>query len=143
MGVHLRPRTCGRILATNRVLYNLDKPKGQFKERREMPFAASRRHLFWTADVRYVDDHKLGGRAYVVSVLENHSRALLASALTRTQDLASYLSVLYAAVERYGSPEALVTDVAGSSGPGRPGPSTRPSGSERRRSSGAGRGSRI
>src|SRR5215216_772357 len=28
----------------------------------------------------------------------------------RTQDLASYLSVLYAAVERYGSPEALVTD---------------------------------
>ncbi len=78
-----------------------------------MPFAASRRHQFWTADVRYVDDHKLGGRAYVVSILENHSRALLASALARTQDLASYLSVLYAAVERYGSPEALVTDGGG------------------------------
>jgi transposase len=31
VGVHLRPRTCGRILATNRVLYNLDKPKGPFK----------------------------------------------------------------------------------------------------------------
>jgi putative transposase len=78
-----------------------------------MPFAASRRHQFWTADVRYIDDHRLGGRAYVVSVLENHSRAILASALTRTQDLASYLSVLYAAVERYGSPEALVTDGGG------------------------------
>ena len=78
-----------------------------------MPFAATRRHQFWTADVRYVDDHKLGGRAYVVSVLENHSRAILASAVTRTQDLASYLSVLYAAVERYGSPEALVTDGGG------------------------------
>jgi hypothetical protein len=46
-------------------------------------------------------------------VLDNHSRAVLASALTRTQDLASYLSVLYAAVERYGSPEALVTDGGG------------------------------
>jgi hypothetical protein len=48
-------------------------------------------------DVRYLKGHKLGGRAYVISVLANHSRAVLSSALTRTQDLASYLSVLYAA----------------------------------------------
>jgi putative transposase len=113
IGVHLSPRTCGRILATNRALYGLDKPRGPSKEPREMPFAAARRHQFWTADVRYVDDHKLGGRAYVISILENHSRAILASALTRTQDLASYLAVLYAAIERYGSPEALVTDGGG------------------------------
>ena len=46
----------------------------------------------------------------MVAILENHSRAILASAVTRPQDLASYLSVLYAAVERYGSPEAMVTD---------------------------------
>ena len=75
-----------------------------------MPFAARRRHQYWTADVRYVKGHKLGGRASVVSVVDNHSRAILSSALTHTQDLASYLSVLYAAVERYGSPEALVRD---------------------------------
>jgi len=78
-----------------------------------VPFQATRRHQFWSADVRYIDDHKLGGRAYVISVLDNHSRAVLSSAVTRTQDLASYLSVLYAAVERYGSPEALVTDGGG------------------------------
>ena len=113
VGVHLSPRTCGRILATNRVLYGLDRPKGLVKEKREMPFAAIRRHQFWTADVRYIDDHNLGCRAYVISILENHSRAILASAVTRTQDLASYLSVLYAAVERNGSPEALVTDGGG------------------------------
>jgi putative transposase len=113
LGIHLSPRTCGRILALNRELYGLGKPKGPVKEKREMPFAATRRHQFWTVDVRYVDDHGLGGRAYVVSVMDNHSRAILASALTRTQDLASYLSVLYAAVERYGSPEALVTDGGG------------------------------
>ncbi|MBA2713183.1 MAG: helix-turn-helix domain-containing protein [Rubrobacteraceae bacterium] len=75
VGIHLSPRTCGRVLALNRELYGLDKPKGPVKEKREMPFAASRRHQFWTADVRYVDDHRLGGRAYVVSILDNHSRA--------------------------------------------------------------------
>jgi len=68
-----------------------------------MPFAARRRHQYWTSDVRYID-HELGSRAYVVSVMVNHSRYILLSALTRSQDLSSYLAVLYAAVERYGSP---------------------------------------
>jgi len=113
IGIHLSPRTCGRILALNRELYSLEKPKGPAKEKKAMPFAARRRHQFWSADIRYVDDNALGGRAYVISILDNHSRAILSSALTRTQDLASYLSVLYAAVERYGSPEALVTDGGG------------------------------
>ena len=113
IGIHLSPRTCGRILALNRELYGLEKPKGPVKEKREMPFATRRRHQFWSADVRYVDNGRVGGRAYVISVLDNHSRAVLSSAVTRTQDLASYLSVLYAAVERYGSPEALVTDGGG------------------------------
>ena len=112
-GIHLSPRTCGRILALNRELYGLEKPKGPVKEKKEMPFAARRRHQYWSADIRYVDDHGLGGRSYIISVLDNHSRAILSSAVTRTQDLASYLSVLYAAVERYGSPEALVTDEGG------------------------------
>lgn len=113
IGIHLSPRTCGRILATHREIYDLEKPKGPLKEKKEMPFAATRRHQYWTTDVRYVDEHKLGGRAYIISVMDNHSRCILASALTRTQDLASYLSVLYAAVEKYGSPEALVTDGGG------------------------------
>ena len=113
IGIHLSPRTCGRVLALNRELYGLEKPKGPVKEKKEMPFAARRRHQFWSADVRYVDNDEVGGRAYVISVLDNHSRAILSSAVARTQDLASYLSVLYAAVERYGSPEALVTDGGG------------------------------
>jgi putative transposase len=113
VGIYLSPRSCGRILALNRKLYGLEKPKGPSEEKREMPFRATRRHQFWSADVRYIDDHELEGRAYVISVLDNHSRAILSSAVTRTQDLASYLAVLYAAVERYGSPEALVTDGGG------------------------------
>ena len=64
-----------------------------------MPFAARRRHQYWTSDVRYID-HELGGRAYVVSVMDNHSRYIHSSAFTRSQDLSSYLAVHYAAVER-------------------------------------------
>jgi len=68
-----------------------------------MPFAARRRHQYWTSDVRYID-HELGSRAYVVSVMVNPSRYILLSALTRSQDLSSYFAVLYAAVERYSWP---------------------------------------
>src|SRR5829696_8021365 len=113
LGIELSPATCGRILALNRRLYGLEKPNAGGGRKREMPFASSRRHGYWTADVRYldaVDEHLLGGRAYAISVLENHSRAILASAVSPTQDLPAFLSVLYRAVERYGSPEALVTD---------------------------------
>ena len=113
IGIHLSPRTCGRILALNRELYGLEKPKSAPRQPKAMPFATTRRHRYWTADVRYldaVDEHLLGGRAYAITVLENHSRAVLASAVSPTQDLPAFLSVLYAAVERYGSPEALVTD---------------------------------
>jgi transposase len=109
MGIHLSPRTCGRILALNRGLYGYDKAKAGRREKRLMPFASKRRHEFWTADVRYID-HRLGGNVYVISILENHSRAILASSVSRSQDLSSFLSVLYAAVGRYGSPETLVTD---------------------------------
>jgi hypothetical protein len=48
--------------------------------------------------------------------LDNHSRTILAGALTGNQDLTSYLSVLCAAVGRYGSPEELVTDGGGTFG---------------------------
>ena len=120
MGIHLSPRACGRILAVNRKLYGLNKPKRGSKEKKEMPFQSVRRHEIWSVDVRYLDHHlppgelPMGGeKVYAISVLENHSRALLASAVTTSQDLTAYLSVLYAAVERYGAPEMLVSDGAG------------------------------
>jgi putative transposase len=113
IGIHLSPRTVGRILALNHELYGLEKPKGSPRQPKAMPFASNRRHRYWTADVRYldvVDEHLLGGRAYAITVLENHSRAVLASAVSPTQDLPAFLAVLYVAVQRYGSPEVLVTD---------------------------------
>ena len=79
-----------------------------------MPFEASFRHEIWTSDVRYID-HSIPetGQAYVVSVLDNYSRAILASAVTLAQDTNAYLSVLHAAIERHGSPNKIVTDGGG------------------------------
>jgi transposase InsO family protein len=46
----------------------------------------------------------------VISILENYSRMILASAVCPKQDLNSFLAVLYSAIERYGSPETFVSD---------------------------------
>lgn len=113
MGIHLSRATCGRIMAENRLVYSLAKSQGGGESTpKVMPFASERRHEYWSADIRYIDtpEHSPGGQIYVISVLENHSRAILSSGVFRTQDLSSFLSVFYRAVERYGSPEALVTD---------------------------------
>ncbi len=114
MGIHLSRRTVGRILAANREAEGLAKPSRGRKEKRKMPFEASHRHEYWTSDVRYIKHSIPGtGQAYVLAILENHSRAILASAVTLSQDANAYLSVLHAAIERYGSPETIVTDGGG------------------------------
>jgi len=116
-GIEVGPRTVGRIMAVHRGLYGLGKPKRSPHQKKPMPFRAHERHEVWTADVRYADHNlppaELEGNAYVISVLENYSGAILASAVSRNQDTTAFLRVLYAAVERYGSPERLVTDGGG------------------------------
>lgn len=114
LGIYLSPRTCGRILAVNRRLYGLEKPKRGSKEKKEMPFQSGSRHEIWSVDVRYLEHYLPNmGKIYCISILDNHSRVLLASAVSTTQDLTAYLSVLYTAVERYGAPDVLVSDGAG------------------------------
>ncbi|MDP9224006.1 MAG: helix-turn-helix domain-containing protein [Actinomycetota bacterium] len=111
LGIDLSARTCGRILALNRKLYGLSKPIARPRDPQAMPFKATRRHQYWTVDLRYLDMHNLdGGMIYVISILDNFSRVILASALSRTQDLGAFLLVLFAAVSAFGSPEALVSD---------------------------------
>jgi putative transposase len=113
-GFELSRATCGRLLAQVREMYGYEKPKGGGGARKPMPFAASRHHEYWTADVRYLDmldeDLLAESMVYVVTILENHSRAVLASSVTRRQDLNAFLAVLYRTVQEYGPPEAFVTD---------------------------------
>ena len=110
LGIEISPRTCGRILARNRRLYGLAKPARGRKEPREMPFRARWRHQYWTVDIRYIDHSLDDERVYCISILENYSRAVLASGISRRQDLTAYLMVLYAAIRQHGAPEALVSD---------------------------------
>lgn len=112
MGIQVSPRTCGRIMARNRALYGLEKPKVAPKPKKEMPFKAQRRHEFWSIDVRYIEHHQLGFAkpVYVISILENFSRMILASILSEHQDQDAYLKVLFVALRQYGAPEAIVTD---------------------------------
>jgi hypothetical protein len=113
-GLELSPRTCGRILAHNRAVYGLPGPEKQEKTPKKMPFAARYRHQYWTVDLRYIDMHTIDGDpVYCISILENYSRAILASALSRRQDLSAFLAVFYAALAQYGSPETLVSDGGG------------------------------
>ncbi len=113
LGIRLSARTCGRILALNRKLYGLAAPVSAPREPKPMPFTAGRRHEYWTVDIRYLD-HGLGdGKVYCISILENYSRAILASGLSRSQDLTAYLMILFMAIRQHGAPEALVSDSGG------------------------------
>lgn len=114
-GIHLSPRTCGRILALHRALGAPQPAAALPHDPQPMPFAAQRRHQYWSVDIRYLDDHQLGtGKpVYAISILENFSRALLASAISPRQDLTAYLIVLRAAIEAHGAPEVLVSDSGG------------------------------
>lgn len=75
-----------------------------------MPFRAGYRHEYWSVDIRYLDHQLGGGNIYSITILENYSRAVLASAISRTQDLTAYLIVLFAAIRMHGSPQGLVSD---------------------------------
>ena len=112
-GFSLSRATCGRVLAQVREIYGYEKPKSGGAAKL-MPFAANRHHEYWTSDVRHLDmlDESLlaDGMVYTITIIENYSRAVFASSVTRRQDLNAFLAVLYRAVQEYGPPEAFVTD---------------------------------
>jgi putative transposase len=115
--IHLSQATCGRLLALNRNLYGLASPPKETtpRERKAMPFKARFRQEIWSVDVRYIEEHSLGfpEPIYLISILENYSRAILASKISRTQNQWDYLEVLFAALSTAGAPHAIVSDGGG------------------------------
>lgn len=111
MGIKLSRATCGRYLSINRSLYHLQMPRKP-RPKAEMPFRAERRQQLWSVDIRYLDMHSLKGveMVYCISILENFSRAILASAISLRQDNEAFFAVFYAAVRKHGVPEILVSD---------------------------------
>jgi transposase len=116
LGIQLSQRTCGRLLALNRSLYGIEVPKGAPRQKKEMPFKATFRHEYWSVDVRYIEEHRVPevkGPIYLISILENYSRAILASKISPTQNQWDYLEVLFAAFSAVGVPKAIVSDGGG------------------------------
>lgn len=116
IGIHLSQATCGRLLSLNRSLYGVPKPTGGAeRERKKMPFAAHFKQEIWSVDIRYIEEHNLGfpEPVYLISVLENYSRACLASKISATQNGWDYLEVLFAALSRFGAPSMIVSDGGG------------------------------
>jgi hypothetical protein len=87
IGIEVSPATCGRIMAANRHLYGLEKPQRQPRAKLEMPFKAERRHQYWSADIRSIEEHLLPDPrpVYVITIFENFSRMVLSSAISATQ----------------------------------------------------------
>lgn len=113
LGIQVSQSTCGRIMAENRQLYGMDAPIAATSSPREHPFKAAYRHHIWSVDVRYIEHHHIAeipGPFYIISVLDNFSRAMLASEIMQRQDLTAYLIVLYAAIRHHGTPTMLVSD---------------------------------
>ncbi len=110
LGIHLSTRTCGRILARNRKLYGLRGHEATPRTPQPMPFKAHWRHEYWTVDVRYLAHQLGGGTIYSLTILDNYSRLIVGSLISRTQNLRAYLHVLLSAVTEYGAPQALVSD---------------------------------
>jgi putative transposase len=112
IGIHLSPRTCGTILALHRALGAPHPATSIPHEPHPMPFAATRWHQWWSIDVRSLEDHALTDPkpVSVIAVLDNFSRAILASRPSPRQDLAAYLTVLREAIARSGVPDGIVTD---------------------------------
>jgi putative transposase len=79
MGIELSPATCARIMAANRQLYGLEQPPHEPRPKLEMPFKATRRHEYWSCDVRYIEEHLLPDPrpVYSITVFENFSRGVI------------------------------------------------------------------
>jgi transposase InsO family protein len=116
IGLSISPRTCSRIMAENRRLYSLVVLPKEQRASKPHPFTATYRHERWCLDIRYIEKHQIPGIKgpfYVITLLEAFSRAILASDIFQGQDLGCVLIVLYAAVERFGPPDRLITDNGG------------------------------
>jgi len=78
--------------------------------------SATARHERWCIDIRYIEKHRIPeitGSFYVITVMDAFSRAILSSDLFQSQDLSCVLIVLYAAIERFGAPQKLISDNGG------------------------------
>jgi transposase InsO family protein len=110
-------RTVERIMALNRRVYT-DIPGTEALHAppavpQPHPFKATAAHEYWFIDGRMMDCAIEGHRWWSLIILDGYSRTMLAGAVALTEASWVALTVLYAAVRRYGVPVHLMSDSGG------------------------------
>src|SRR5712691_9000623 len=74
-------------------------------------FEAFAPHVIWAMDICYLSTRKRDGfDRYLITILDDHSRMVIASGLSERQTISEVVEVLKAAVLTYGVPRQLVCD---------------------------------
>jgi transposase InsO family protein len=113
----LSVRTVERIMALNRRVYT-DIPGTEALHAlpavpQPHPFKATAAHEYWFIDGRMMDFAIEGHRWWSLIILDGYSRTMLAGAVAPTEASWVALTVLYAAIRRYGVPVHLISDSGG------------------------------
>jgi transposase InsO family protein len=113
----LSVRTIERIMALNRRVYP-DIPGTEALHAppavpQPHPFKATAAHEYWFIDGRMMDFAIEGHRWWSLIILDGYSRTMLAGAVAPTEASWVALTVLYAAIRRYGVPVYLISDSGG------------------------------
>ena len=106
-GIVISPNTVQRILRKDA----LPVPQGPCPPRDWSAFEAMAPHVIWAMDICYLYTSKQDGfDRYLITILDDHSRMVIASGVSERQTVAEVVEVLKAAVLTYGVPRQLVCD---------------------------------
>jgi transposase InsO family protein len=106
-GVLISPNTVQRILQEHAPAV----PSVACLRRRWHAFEALAPHVLWAMDICYLYTSKRDGfDRYLITIVDDHSRMVIASGLYARQTVAEVVEVLKEAVLMYGVPQRLVCD---------------------------------
>jgi transposase InsO family protein len=106
-GVLISPNTVQRILRTEAPSV----PPVPCPRHHWNAFEALAPHVIWAMDICYLYTRKQDGfERYLITILDDHSRTVIASGLYERQTVSEVVEVLKAAVLTYGVPRQLVCD---------------------------------
>jgi transposase InsO family protein len=106
-GVRISPNTVQRILRKQAPSV----PPVPCPRRHWHAFEALAPHVLWAMDICYLYTRKHDGfDRYLITILDDHSRTVIASGLYERQTVSEVVEVLKAAVLTYGVPRQLVCD---------------------------------
>src|SRR4029453_17135107 len=106
-GIVISPNTVQRILRK----HHPPVPPATCSPRDWSAFEALAPHVIWAMDICYLYTRKHDGfDRYLITILDDHSRTVIASGLYARQTVAEVVEVLKAAVLMYGVPQRLVCD---------------------------------